>query len=77
MTNNRIITLQEEYNQFCLTLLNHVNIESTDIRTLLETLLKLQVQIREELDSYLKNYKSAAILEVETEIEKLRTRQRG
>ena len=75
MTNNRIIRLQEEYNKFCLTLLEHVELENVDVKELLGTLLTLQIQIRDELETYLKNYKTEAILAVESEIAKLRTGQ--
>ena len=74
MLDQRITKLLTEYHEFGLTLLSIVKQESVDIKELLTTLNELKVQVREELELQLNNFKSEAILEVELEIKMLRSK---
>jgi hypothetical protein len=72
-TNNRVKEIQEEYFNFCLTLLQKIPYAEEELKGLSIKAYFLRDELKKETVAHLTGCKHEAIAEVETEIKKIRT----
>ncbi len=72
IANNRVKEIQEEYFDFCLTLLQTIPFEEKELLVLSAKAHFLKEELKKEIMVHLSDCKHAAIAEVENEIKKIR-----
>ncbi len=71
-TKNRIITIQEEYFEFCLLLLQKISVEENDVAALASRAHGLKDELKKEIIRYFSDIKTELAEEIEAEIENLK-----